>query len=170
MRVVSVALILLVAGCKNAGTYPEHCGQLLPGWVTNEHGFGILGIASDMRLHRDGRVTFNRKPITREKLSEYSRLTGEMNPRAFVTFAVEEGTSCGQVREVRVIIDSGVDCNGDNRGRCGEGPGPWPIFGDVPPFPIVGEYNDGQHRWLPDGMTDEEWLAANAHKRQPARE
>jgi len=165
-RSSAIFLALLLAGCKNAAVYSGQCKQMLPGWVTNEHGFGILGIAVDIRLHQSGRLTFNREPVTLEELKTRSRLLGEMNPSVFVTFAADEGSLCEQVGAVRAIIDAGAKCNGDNRGLCGEGPGPWPVFGDVPPFPIVQEYKDGHYRWLANGVSDEEWLAANAHKRK----
>jgi hypothetical protein len=159
-----VAVILLLAGCGDSGTYPKQCGQLLPGWVTNERGFGTLGIASDVRLHKDGRVSFNRKPVTDQQLVEFSRITGEMDPWVFVTVAIDDGASCERVRAVRAIIDKGIGCNGERRGTCGEGPGPWPVFGDVPPFPIVEEYQDGKYRWLEKGVSDEEWRAKNVRK------
>jgi hypothetical protein len=162
-----VALAILVAGCAREDTYPGKCQQPLRGWVTNEHGFGILGMASDIRIKKDAALTFNREPVTRAQLAQYSRELGQMNPRIFVTFAIDDGTSCEQVRAVRAIIDAGVDCNGENRGLCGEGPGPWPVFGDVPPFPIVQEYKDGHYRWLKDGVTDEQWRGANV--RPPKR-
>jgi hypothetical protein len=155
---------MVIASCAKEGTYPDKCQQPLPGWVTNEHGFGILGMASDIRLKKDGALTFNRKSITRAQLGKYSRELGQLNPRVFVTFAVDDGASCKEVRTARAIIDAGVHCNGDNRGYCGEGQGPWPVFGDVPPFPIVQEYKDGHYRWLKSGITDEQWRAANVRQ------
>ncbi len=161
-----LVLAVVLTGCGTE-TYPGQCHQLLSGWVTNEHGFGILGMASDIRLQKDGALTLDRKTLSREQLVRYSRQLGDMNPRVFVTLAIDDGASCKQVRAVRAIIDAGVDCNGGNRGKCGEGPGPWPVFGDVPPFPIVQEYRDGRYRWLKPGVTDERWRAANV--RQPNR-
>lgn len=133
----------------------------MPSWVTNEHGFGTLGIAADVRVRKNGQLMFNREPVTTEKLTEYSKLLREMDPRVFVAFAIDEGAKCEQVNAVRAILDAGLDCKGAYDGRCGEGPGPWPVFADVPPFPIVQEYQDGKYRWLENGVSDEEWLTEN---------
>jgi hypothetical protein len=163
-----LVLVGFLAGCTGDPGYPAQCGQLLPGWVTNEHGWGILGMSSDIHLRRDGQVLWNRKPITNAQLRQYSRELRDMNPRIFVTFAVDEGTQCEQVRAAREAIDAGKDCNGENRNLCGEGPGPWPIFGDVPPFPIVEEYKDGKYRWVENNISDEEWRAKNVRPLKPS--
>jgi hypothetical protein len=163
-RLFFLCFVLSACSDSGSGTYPNQCQQPLPGWVTNEHGFGILGIASDVRLRRDGTLTFDRKPITDAKLVQYSRQLRDMNPRIFLTFAIDGGASCERVRRIRAIIDAGADCNGSSRGICGEGPGPWPVFGDVPPFPIVQEYKDGHYRWLEKGVSDADWRAVNVRK------
>jgi hypothetical protein len=124
-------------------------------------------MASDVRLSRTGQLTFNRKPISDEMLIKYSEQLGQMNPRIFVTLAIDDGASCERVSEVRAIVDRGMDCGGENKRLCGEGPGPWPVFGDVPPFPIVQEYQDGKYRWLEGSISEEEWRRKNVRKPAP---
>jgi hypothetical protein len=130
MRVRSSAVILcaLLAGCGSKDTYPAQCGVPFPGWRRPIDGYSVLAISNHVRLTRDGKILWNGKQISPQKLSDYSSILPQMNPIPFTILQIDDGANCSVVREVRQTINERAKCSD---GRCGEGPEPWARNGDV---------------------------------------
>jgi hypothetical protein len=148
------ALCCFLSACGVKATYPAQCGSALPGWKTPSEGYGVLAVVNKVHLLSDGSRKWNGKTITGEQLAEYSAVLPTMSPIPFTILDVEAGAPCGVVIETRRTIDEQAKCRAmPEASRCGEGPEPWALVGDVigpdgkPPkpfYPEPSESNEGR--------------------------
>ena len=116
-----IALALATLG-GDAGSYPQQCGTLLPGWA--KPGLKLSAPVNTVRVQRDGSLIWNGSSVNEGHVAEYMGLVGSMKPQSFTILDIENGAPCEQVNLVRKIVEEGADCR--ETGTCGEGPGPWP--------------------------------------------
>jgi hypothetical protein len=133
MRARSSVTILcaLLVGCGGKATYPRECADPLRGWRKPSDGYSVLAIANHVRLTRNGKILWNGEQISPQKLSDYSSSLPQMNPIPFTILQIDDGANCSVVREVRRTINERAKCMEWGTSRCGEGPEPWALVGDV---------------------------------------
>ena len=106
------AFLALGACSLSEGTYPGQCVEGLKSWRNSAESDHAL-IWNLIRLQNAGTLSWNGQPVSDETIVRYLTRVSEMDPRPRISLAIEPGTACSRVREVRALMQEAPICSRD---------------------------------------------------------
>ena len=140
LAIPTIAASTLMAGC--ASNRPDvDCAAPLDHWLKPSTGIGMFRVTNFVTLESDGRIFWNREPISVEEARRLAKLADSSETQPHIILQVKPNTDCRLIEEVRTVLDEVPLCK--THKLCGEGYG-WRTQSDVPPFDTFGEPIDNR--------------------------
>lgn len=140
LAIPAIAASTLMAGC--ASNRPDvDCTPPRGHWLKPSDGVGAFRVANIVTLESDGRIFWNREPISVGETRRLAKLAESLEPQPQIILHLKPNTDCRLIEEIRTALDESPLCK--THKLCGEGYG-WRTLSDVPPFDTFGEPIDNR--------------------------
>jgi len=108
-----------IASCLPEMAPAKTCPPPGPGWM-RKHPMGDLAPLPDQILLRsDGKILWNGAAVSLSGLGRFVKAARRLNPRPVIIFTPSPLAPCGQIEQIRHLLDAEYLCGAE--GRCGEG-------------------------------------------------